>query len=77
MKRQKDLIDRLKEASGLESVVELSALCGLRMTLIFDWRRRGHIPEEYHNILREKGMDPHRVTAGEGEQSRLPGEKAL
>ena len=70
MKRQNNLLARLKEASGIETITNLSISLGIRMSLIFDWQRRNHIPEAYHDALRASGIDPHWVMAGEGNPPR-------
>lgn len=72
MERQSDLLARLKTAAGMETVTELAAFFGVRMALIFDWRRRGHIPKNYQDALRANGIDPHWVLTGEEERLRLP-----
>lgn len=58
------LLERLKSATGLGTVTELAVFFGIRMSLIFDWQRRGRIPESHQDVLRENGIDPHWVMAG-------------
>jgi hypothetical protein len=71
-----DLVDRLREALGVETDSALAAELGLERSTVAQWRRRGSLPKPYQAILDAHSVNKHRAQIRASRQ-KLYGDPAV
>ncbi len=68
-------LDRIFEAAGCRTQVELAEFLGIRQSSISDAKKRGAIPAEWLiKLLRENQINPDWILTGEGPRVLQPAE---
>ncbi|BBD08881.1 LexA family transcriptional regulator [Desulfovibrio ferrophilus] len=61
------VVDRIKEATGTRTQVELAAVLGIRQSSISDAKRRDSVPADWYlTLFREFGLNPDWLAYGRG-----------